>query len=48
MAKQEMTVLGTPIRVMKRDGEDFVCLTDIARQASDDPSAVIRIGCVIV
>ncbi len=41
MAKTEMTVLGTPIRVMKRDGEDFVCLTDIARQASDDPSAVI-------
>ncbi len=34
MSKQEMTVLGTPIRVQKRDGKDFVCLTDIARQAS--------------
>ncbi len=41
MAKQAVTVLGTPIRVMKRDGEDFVCLTDIARQASDDPALTI-------
>ncbi len=41
MKKQELTVLGTPIRVQKRDGEDFVCLTDIARQASDDPALTI-------
>ena len=32
----ELNVKGTAVRVVKIDGEDFVCLTDMAKLKSDD------------
>ena len=32
----ELNVKGTAVRVVKIDGEDFVCLTDMAKSKSDD------------
>ena len=37
----KMMVNEVEIRVIKVQGEDYICLTDIARQRSDDPTAVI-------
>ena len=37
----KMVVNEVEIRVIKVQGEDYICLTDIARQRSDDPTAVI-------
>lgn len=38
----ELNVKGTPVRVVKIDGVDYVCITDIARQRSVDPSFTIN------
>ena len=38
---QELEVRGTPVRVVKIDGNDFVCLTDMAKLKSDDANATI-------
>ena len=32
----ELNVKGTAVRVVKIDGEDFVCLTNMAKLKSDD------------
>ena len=37
----KMVVKDVEIRILKVQGEDYICLTDIARQRSDDPTAVI-------
>ena len=37
----ELNVKGTPVRVVKIDGEDFVCLTDMAKLKSDDAQQTI-------
>lgn len=37
----ELDVRGTLVRVVKIDGEDFVCLTDMAKLKSDDPQQTI-------
>ena len=37
----ELDVKGTLVRVVKIDGEDFVCLTDMAKLKSDDPQQTI-------
>ena len=39
---QELEVRGTPVRVVKIDGNDFVCLTDMAKLKSEDPSFTIN------
>ena len=41
MKNQELSVQGVRIRVIKKDGFDYVCLTDIAKQKSVDPAATI-------
>lgn len=44
MAKKvtNIEVKDTTVRTIKHEGEDFVCITDIARQKnSDDPNGVI-------
>ena len=38
----ELNVKGTSVRLVKIDGEDFVCLTDMAKLKSDDPSFTIN------
>ena len=38
----ELDVRGTLVRVMKIGGEDFVCLTDMAKLKSEDPSFTIN------
>ena len=38
----ELDVRGTVVRVIKIDGEDYVCLTDMAKLKSDDPSFTIN------
>lgn len=38
----QMDVRGTIVRVVKIDGCDFVCLTDMARTKSEDPSFTIN------
>ena len=38
----ELNVKGMAVRVVKIDGEDFVCLTDMAKLKSDDPSFTIN------
>ena len=38
----ELNVKGMTVRVVKIDGEDFVCLTDMAKLKSDDPSFTIN------
>lgn len=37
----EIEVRGTPVRVEKIGGEDFVCLTDMAKLKSEDPQQTI-------
>ena len=37
----EIDVRGTLVRILKIDGHDFVCITDIAHLKSDDPAATI-------
>ena len=37
----ELNVKGTAVRVVKIDGEDFVCLTDMAKSKSDDAQQTI-------
>lgn len=37
----ELDIKGTLVRVVKIDGEDFVCLTDMAKLKSDDPQQTI-------
>ena len=37
----ELNVRGTNVRVVKIDGEDFVCLTDMAKSKSDDAQQTI-------
>ena len=37
----ELNVKGTSVRVMKIGGEDFVCLTDMAKLKSDDAQQTI-------
>ena len=37
----ELDVRGTLVRVMKIDGEDYVCLTDMAKLKSDDAQQTI-------
>ena len=37
----ELNVKGTAVRVVKIDGEDFVCLTDMAKLKSDDAQQTI-------
>ena len=37
----EITVKDTSIRMTKVDGEDYICITDIAKRKTDDPNAVI-------
>ena len=39
---QELEVRGTSVRVVKIDGNDFVCLTDMAKLKSEDPSFTIN------
>ncbi len=39
---RELDVRGTLVRVMKIDGEDYVCLTDMAKLKSEDPSFTIN------
>ena len=38
----ELDVRGTVVRVVKINGEDFVCLTDMAKLKSEDPSFTIN------
>ena len=38
----ELNVKGTAVRVVKIDGQDFVCLTDMAKLKSEDPSFTIN------
>lgn len=38
----ELDIRGTVVRVMKINGEDFVCLTDMAKLRSEDPSFTIN------
>ena len=38
----ELDVRGTVVRVVKIGGEDYVCLTDMARLRSEDPSFTIN------
>ena len=38
----ELNVRGTAVRVVKIDGQDFVCLTDMAKLKSEDPSFTIN------
>ena len=38
----ELDVRGTLVRVMKIGGEDYVCLTDMAKLKSEDPSFTIN------
>jgi len=38
----ELNVKGTSVRVVKINGEDFVCLTDMAKTKSEDPSFTIN------
>ena len=42
----EIDVRGTLVRILKIDGHDFVCITDIAHLKSDDPAATISNWCV--
>ena len=37
----EITVKDISIRMTKVDGEDYICITDIAKRKTDDPNAVI-------
>ena len=37
----EITVKDTSIRMTKVNGEDYICITDIAKRKTDDPNAVI-------
>ena len=37
----ELNAKGTAVRVVKIDGEDFVCLTDMAKSKSDDAQQTI-------
>lgn len=37
----ELDIRGTVVRVVKIGGEDFVCLTDMAKLKSDDPQQTI-------
>ena len=38
----ELDIRGTDVRVVKINGEDFVCLTDMAKLRSEDPSFTIN------
>ena len=38
----ELDIKGTVVRVVKIGGEDFVCLTDMAKLRSEDPSFTIN------
>ena len=38
----ELKVKGTAVRVVKIGGQDFVCLTDMAKLKSEDPSFTIN------
>ncbi len=38
----ELDIRGTVVRVMKINGEDYVCLTDMAKLKSEDPSFTIN------
>ena len=38
----ELGIKGTVVRVVKINGEDFVCLTDMAKLRSEDPSFTIN------
>ena len=38
----ELDIKGTVVRVVKINGEDFVCLTDMAKLRSEDPSFTIN------
>ena len=38
----ELDIRGTTVRVVKINGEDFVCLTDMAKLKSEDPSFTIN------
>ena len=38
----ELDIRGTTVRVMKINGEDYVCLTDMAKLKSEDPSFTIN------
>ena len=40
-SSSELDIRGTVVRVVKIDGEDFICLTDMARTKSDDPQQTI-------
>lgn len=37
----ELDIKGTVVRVVKINGEDFVCLTDMAKLKSDDAQQTI-------
>ena len=37
----EIEVRGTKVRIIKIDGFDYVCLTDMAKQKSDDAQQTI-------
>ena len=37
----ELDIKGTVVRVVKINGEDFVCLTDVAKLKSDDAQQTI-------
>ena len=38
----ELDIRGTVVRVVKINGEDFMCLTDMAKLKSEDPSFTIN------
>ena len=38
----ELDIKGTAVRVVKINGVDFVCLTDMAKLRSEDPSFTIN------
>ncbi len=42
MAKKKINVQGLEIVIIQEDNEDFISLTDIAKQSSDEPRFVIR------
>ena len=42
MAKQKIQVNGIEVRIQTIDGSDYVSLTDITKQSTDEPRFIIR------
>lgn len=42
MAKKKIQVDGFDVRIKKENGNDYICLTDIAKKSTDEPRFMIR------